>query len=221
MSAILPRVETFATRLVAAEAAAAKGDVDALNQRHFEVDLTNAEQRLKSEREHNAYAGSKPPEGWHLTTGHVFTLGEAYWVCVSPACDMVPAQLGQDRVEVFGERLPFMAVRLHAIKDSKQLTDVTTNRYVFIRVGDSVKTFCFNNPVDSNSAPNWQMLLAGARGQFRDGFAFKVCFTELSKGRLVQRTREATVVAQLRYEYALNLMHRLGGSITRIGLDFV
>lgn len=29
------------------------------------------------------------------------------------------------------------------------------------------------------------------------------------------------VVAQLRYEYALNLVQRLGGTFTRIGLDYV
>ena len=29
------------------------------------------------------------------------------------------------------------------------------------------------------------------------------------------------VIAQLRYEYALNLLQKLGVSMTRIGLDFV
>ncbi len=221
MSTILPRVEIFATKLVAAEANAADGNVDALNQRHFGVDLTKPEQGLMSEREHNAFAGSKPPEGWHLTTGHVFTLGSDYWVCVSPACDMVPTQLGADRIAMFGERLPFMAVRLHAVADAKKLSDVNTNRYVFIRMNAAVKTFCFNNPSDPNSSPNWQMLLAGDRGQFHDGFDFRVFASGQKNGRLVQRRHNARVVGQLRYEYALNLMQRLGGSITRVGLDFV
>jgi hypothetical protein len=36
---------------------------------------------------------------------------------------------------------------------------------------------------------------------------------------LVNATLGAIVVAQLRYEYALSLMHRLDGTQTRVGLD--
>lgn len=38
---------------------------------------------------------------------------------------------------------------------------------------------------------------------------------------MIQTPYSARVVAQLRYEYALNLVQRLGGTLTRIGLDYV
>lgn len=220
LAQIIPRVEGFATALVAAEATACKGDGDSWSHKHFGVNLKNESENVRAEREHNVFAGSKPPDGWHLTTGHVFTMGADYWVCVSPACDTVPKQLGKERVKAFGERLPFMAVRLNPMKDTKPITDVQTNRHVFLRLDGEVKTFCFNDPSDANSAPHWQMLLAGNRGIFRKGFEFRVFGSELKAGRLVQRRRNAKVVGQLRYEYALNLVQRLGASLTRIGLDF-
>ncbi|WP_205930622.1 hypothetical protein, partial [Pseudomonas viridiflava] len=33
--------------------------------------------------------------------------------------------------------------------------------------------------------------------------------------------QKCEVVAQLRYEYALNLLQKLGGHLSRVGLDFV
>ncbi|MER8910330.1 response regulator receiver domain [Mesorhizobium sp. M0854] len=219
MNGILPRVENFAGRLIAAEAKT--GVPETLSKEHFSIDLTNAHEKLKAEYEHNAFVSSKPPEGWHLTTGQVFVVGQDYWVCVSPACDTVPAQLSAGRVALFGERLPFMAVKLIPVADGKVLKDVQTNRYVFLRVAGGVKCFCFNDPSSDASAPAWHMLYAEKRGIFSKDFNFKLSITEKGTRRLLQRKCDAQVVCQLRYEYALNLVQRLGGSLTRIGLDFV
>jgi hypothetical protein len=218
MDGILPRVEDFAARLIEAEAKA--GIPDALSKEHFGVDLSNAQERAKAEQEHNAFVSSKSPEGWHLTTGHVFLVGDDYWICLSPACDTVPTQLSKAKVEAFGERLPFMAVQLVPVEDGPP-KDVHSNRYVFLRVDGIVKCFCFNKPSSPTSAPTWRTLYAEKRGMFSGNFAFKVLLVEKGARGLLQRKRDARVVSQLRYEYALNLVQRLGGALTRIGLDFV
>lgn len=219
MDGILPRVEDFAARLIAAEAAA--GLPEALSKEHFGVDLANAVEKVKAAREHNAFVSSKPPEGWHLTTGHVFVVGEDYWVCLSPACDTVPTQLSAAKLEAFGERLPFMAVKLIPADEAKASKDVHSNRFVFLRIDGEVKSFCFNNPQSDASAPTWRTLYAEKRGMLSESFAFKVLVVERGARGLLQRKRDARVVSQLRYEYALNLVQRLGGSLTRIGLDYV
>lgn len=219
MGGLLPRVENFASRLVEAEASS--GAAIELSKEHFDVDLADAQEQIKSVREHNAYVSSKSPDGWHLTTGHIFKVADDYWVCVSPACDTVPAQLSSVRITAFGERLPFMAVKLHPVGDAKQIKDVQTNRYVFARLGGGVKAFCFNEPSSDMSAPAWHTLFADKRGQFSEGFSFKVFIPEKGRRGMVQRRHAASVVAQLRYEYALNLVQRLGGTLTRIGLDYV
>lgn len=219
MNGILRRVEDFASRLIEAEARA--GGPEELSKEHFNIDLTSPLDQRKAEYEHNAFVSSQPPHGWHLTTGHVFVIDQDYWVCVSPACDTVPAQLSPARVAIFGERLPFMAVKLVPIAEGKTPKDVQTNRYIFLRIADTVKCFCFNNPSNDVSAPGWHMLYADKRGEFSNDFKFEVFVTEKGTRGLKQRKREAQVVSQLRYEYALNLVQRLGGSLTRIGLDFV
>ncbi len=163
----------------------------------------------------------KPPEGWHLTTGHVFTMNGNYWVCLSPACDMVPSQLSATRKTAFGDRLPFMGVRLQTVGDNTIPKDVQSNRFLFLPLNGEVKAFCFNDPSGENSAPTWHTLYAEKKGELGAGFTFIALSTEMGKRRLITHRYPAVVVSQLRYEYALNLMQRLGSSLTRIGLDFV
>lgn len=219
MSAVLPRVEDFAIRLVKAEVES--GSATEICKEHFKVDLQKSEIKLLANREHNAFVCSKTPQGWHLTTGHVFVMENTYWVCLSPACDMVPTQMSPARVTAFGENLPFIAVQLQAVEDGKE-KGIQSNRFVFLQTEKGVKGFCFNNPSADNSAPQWHTLYAAKRGKFVDGtFDFHVLRTGAGVTRpLVSKKFSATVVSQLRYEYALNLMQRLGVSLTRIGLDF-
>jgi hypothetical protein len=84
-----------------------------------------------------------------------------------------------------------------------------------------VKAFCFNDPAGESSAPTWHTLYAEKLGEFGADCTFVALGVEMGKTRMVAHSYPAVVVGQLRYEYALNLMQRLGGSLTRIGLDFV
>lgn len=214
---ILPRVEQFATRLVEAEAAA--GNVEERVQHHFSIDLSRPEPKRRAEREHNAFVCSMPPQGWHLNTGHVFSVGEECWVCLTPACDLVPTQ-GDARAAAYGNRTPFMAVKLHSVEDGKPI-DVNSNLFVFLATTEGVKTFCFNEQHKEANAPTWRTFYAEKRGVFGADFSFKVSSTQPGTRKLLYVVQCATVIAQLRYEYALNLLQRLGTSMTRIGLDFV
>lgn len=219
LAGILPEVDDFATRLVGQESES--GASLEICGAHFEVDLANDKEKLRSEREHNAYVSSKSPSGWHLTTGHIFKVGEDYWVCVSPACDTVPAQLSTARIQVYGDRLPFMAVKLHPVKDDKRLADVQTNRYIFLRLNGGVKAFCYNDPSSDDASPSWYNLLAENKGVFGENFSFNILMPKKTPKQVMYRSVKAEVVSQLRYEYALNFVQRLGGTMTRIGLDYV
>ena len=219
LNTILRRVEKFAEGLIEAEAKAAGQDVDARCKHHFSVDLTKQQSRKIAEREHNAFVSSKAPEGWHLTTGHVFMVDDDYWVCMSPACDLVPGQ-GASRHEDFGGRLPFMAVKLHPVAADGD-HDVSSNLYLFLTLEGDVKKFCFNSPGKDSTAPVWRTFYAERRGLLDKEFAFKVSVMGAGSRRLVATVHTSEVIAQLRYEYALNLLQKLGVSMTRIGLDFV
>lgn len=218
LAGILPGVQGFAGRLVDAEGPG--GDAVALSRTYFGIDLANEATRRRAEREHNAYVSSQPPAGWHLSTGQIFTLGEDFWVCLSPSCDMVPDQMPQEKRERLGTWLPFTAVKLVPVPADRP-RDVSSNRFLFLKGVDDVETFCFNDPSRDTSAPAWYTMYAEGLGALTDDFRFRIILPCRDGDQLVNATLDATVVAQLRYEYALSLMHRLGGSQTRVGLDYV
>ena len=218
METILPHVICFAERLVGDEPE--DSPVVRAGAR-FGVDLYNDDERRQATLFHNAFVCSRQPEGWHLSTGHIFVMDEETWICLSPACDMVPNQISEARVEELGPRLRFMAVRLRPVSGGKLPKDVNSGRYVFWEDGDAVKVFRFN-PHTASSAPDWNVLYAEDRGKFSGSdFRFTAIRIERDEvGRITGVPRDAQVVAQLRYEYALNLVQKLGDSLTRIGLDF-
>ena len=217
MGAVLPGVGEFVLRLIEEEGNA-HDDAVQICKAHFKVNLAAEKNKREATLEHNAFVCSKAPEGWHLTTGHIFVMCDEHWVCLSPACDMVPRPSSR-REKTFGARLQFIAVLLRKIPAGKTLEDIQTNRYVFVRIGGEVKVFCFNEQVES--APQWHALYAEDTGRFsREGFRFDVSRIEQGEAGLIAKTREARVVGQLRYEYALNLIQKLGISLTRVGLDF-
>lgn len=211
------RVEDFANRLVDAEAAVCEPGERC--KEHFSIDLANPDQRKRAAREHNAFVCSQPPQGWHLTTGHVLEIENEHWVCLTPACDLVPSQ-GGERAKAFGSRVPFMAVKLHPVNDGKA-PEVNTNLFVFLNFGEAIKAFGFNAQGKEGAAPLWRTFYAERRGMFGDGFVLKIAMMQPGARRLISVVKPARVVSQLRYEYALNLLQKLGVSMTRIGLDFV
>ena len=215
---ILPNVEEFVADLIKAERST--GDPATICKEHFGVDLSDRTAKELAVLEHNTFVCSMEPTGWHLTAGHVFEMAGEHWLCVSPSCDMVPSQMSPWRKEIVGERIPFIGVILEEFDPRKKPNDISTNRFVFLQRDGEYVGYRFNYPHDS-SAPRWEVLYADNRGQFADG-ELKVTVWRIQKGEstLVAKHHDANVVGQLRYEYALNLIQRLGVSLTRIGLDF-
>lgn len=217
MDAVLSRVDNFAERLILADHRT--GTSIDICKKYFEIDLSKEVEKKRAQRDHNSFVCSKGPTGWHLTTGHIFLLGQDHWVCLSPSCDMIPGQMSADRLGTLGNRIPFIAVKLFPVSDSTALADASSNRYIFIQLNEEVKCFKFNE--NENSAPRWYKLYADNLGKFKgQSFELKIIRTEKGSKKLVTKRQTAKVVSQLRYEYSLNLMHKLGASMTRVGLDF-
>lgn len=174
----------------------------------------------------NCYVSTKPIEGFHLTTGHVLEFTDSddkkeYGICLSPACDMVPGQKTSGWFERLGDHLPFIMVSLSEISISKALEDVSQNIFLFLKISDEIRTFTFNPNGQLKSNPTWEQMFANGNGLLSDKNA------ELTVGRLrsdesnlITVPLKAKIVAQLRYEYAINLLQRLGVSMSRVGLDY-
>lgn len=218
MDAVLPAVEDFGQRLMTRERDCA--DLATLAVRRFAEDIGRDEVRRDALAAHNVLVDSKRPVGWHLVTGHIFTMSGEHWLCASPACDLVPSQARRWQKDAFGKHLPFIAVNLRAISVAKALQDASTNRYIFVRLKEEITAFRFNDVARPDSVPEWHVLYAADGGRFAEGQRFVVVRTKHEKDCLTQTREDAHIVAQLRYEYALNLVQKLGVSLTRIGLEF-
>lgn len=221
LSPITARVGDFAERLISLE----KEQNIPLEvcRQHFKVDLSDEIERIQAMGQHNSVVSTKKPEGWHLTTGHIFHCDDTYWVCTSPACDMVPSQLSAFSRVNYPGCIPFTAICLQPIASLKTAVELANStRVIFIEVDGKIQAFCFNNPGDDSSGPQWTLLFAKEDGQFIPGtYDFRL-IRMISDGteNIIAQLRVAKVVSQLRYEYALNLVQKLGVSMTRIGLDF-
>ncbi|MDR3571142.1 MAG: response regulator receiver domain [Candidatus Pacebacteria bacterium] len=176
----------------------------------------------------NHYYSTKPVDRSHLTTGHVFEVEASgsekdptYWVCLSPACDLVPGQKTGGWKGRLGDHMPFMAVSLTRVTAQLALERINENAFLFVQTGSGIEAFTFYPSADVTSMPAWEQMFAGNGGRFIAGTAtVKVERTREENGSLKTHHSVAKVVCQLRYEYALNLLQRLGGSLSRIGLDF-
>lgn len=214
---VQPSVSAFAKSLVSEETGET---IDDACKDYFGVDLSAPAQKKVAIREHNAFVCSKRVAGHHLATGHIFTADDEYWVCLTPMCDLVPGRKTEKRYGDIGSTLPFVAVRLIDVPGNEVPKAVQSNRYVFLKIGSSVKALGLME--NDGSSPHWFQLYAANQGVF-DPAAKRFQFLRATvgvNGWLGHRTYNATIVAQLRYEYALNLVHKLGSSMTRVGLDF-
>lgn len=184
-------------------------------------------QKIDVHLQMNVHACSKPVEGYHLSTGHVLRIGTEgspyqYWLCLTPACDLEP---GQNEMKGWSKRLgtwlPFKAVRLYSSDAPTALKAATRGYHLFFNEDGKTTIYGFTE-VDNGSAHptlSWEQFFVKDQGRFEGPHMLEVA--SIGKNReLAFDKKPALVVAQLRYEYALNLMQRLGSHLSRVGLDF-
>ncbi|QFY43523.1 hypothetical protein F6R98_13585 [Candidatus Methylospira mobilis] len=179
----------------------------------------------------NSYACSKPIEGHHLTTGHILRIDRSsssseYWLCLTPACDLVPGQ-GNDKgwKKRLGSWLPFKAVRLYSADKTPALKNASRGSHLFLQIENKLNVFGFSENAEGRDVDGqplrWEQLFAAGNGAFNGSNQLEVAYIVDEKGILSHKKYQGVVVAQLRYEYALNLLHRLGSHLSRVGLDFI
>lgn len=175
----------------------------------------------------NCYNSTKPIDGFHLTTGHILELDSGnpekeYWICLSPACDLVPGQKTSGLVGRVKGSMPFTAVQLTKIGEQKAIEDVTHNIYLFLKINNEICTFTFHPSGQLHANPVWEQLIAEKEGKFEaEGKELQIWRPgNYSRKRVTMKKYPARVVTQLQYEYALNLLQRFGATMSRVGLDF-
>ena len=219
LARLLPEVQKFTNDLAVSEVGTGTASIEVIKS-HYGIDLSNDEKRKSAELSHNALVCSQEKRGWHIQTGHIFELAGSLWVCVSPLCDTVPKQIPATQRELQGDRLRFNALKLHKKPKNKLPEKVQSNRYVFLKSDDCIDVYSITE--SSDSMPELGVFFADNEGVFRDDMEFSILRAEENSKskKLFVQSYDTKIIAHLRYEYALNLIHRLGGALTRVGLDF-
>ena len=170
----------------------------------------------------NCHNCSKRVEGTHLSTGHIIRLqsgnSEEYKLCLSPACDLEPEQKrGAGFHKRLGDWMPFTAVSLLSSCFPKALRDAAAGSHLFFKPKSESKIRVFSC-AESLSEP----MFAANQGRFSPDGAWELELARIrgSGSKISSELVTRLVVGQLRYEYALNLLHRLGHHLSRVGLDF-
>ena len=158
---------------------------------------------------------------------------------ISPACDLVPKQRQGDWEDRIGlNHIAFKAIKLH--KDDSQLSTANSkandNDYIFLNIDGKLNFYKF-----SNGNPQWETFYAQDLGVFNSEGEVKeisVNCLRVEVPNVVEKTVEEItkdavaipalkivelkmkVIAELRYEYALNFLQKFGSNQTRVGLGF-
>lgn len=203
---------------------------------HYGVDLADVNQLREAVARYNRHICCLPskqtPDGTdlieQLDSGHIFQFRGAWWVCATPACDL---QLGQTKI-AFSESgnsslRPFTALQLQKVTDLKKLTadHINSGTYCFVEESGKVIGLGAKDPdkdvgEPASSKVTWRSMIAKNAGTITNG---QLCILDikLDGDQIASKDEPATVHAKLRYEYALNFIHRVGGSVSRIGLGYV
>ena len=121
-----------------------------------------------------------------------------------------------------GDWMPLKAVRLYR-SSALHARDSARANHIFLQIENEVMVFGFAEPDDmTDSIPplRWEEFFAERGGGF--SFDAKIVLSRIASvnSDLRFNPTSAIIVAQLRYEYAINLLQRLGAHLSRVGLDF-
>lgn len=184
----------------------------------------------------NAFLCSEVISRHHLRVGSIFrdSAGTTYWVCVTPACDMVPRE-PRPSIDPWAAELdplrPMTALRLKLQLGAERVTALDTasrGRYVFFhdttKAGglDTVLVAACFNLLTGDPNPRLEQMFAADRGRITNGkVALQRCKLSETGESIVIETFECSAVCQLRAPYAERLAHVVGHHLSRIGVNFL
>ena len=233
---LLPEVASYAKELASAFGEDA---VEAVRKGFNGFDLANEDRRIEAVTKQNSFAASKPIGGFHLEFGHILEIDGAYWLCLTPACDMPPTVRRNSEFEPDDLKgcKRFTALRLHKKLCPKEIMTAVKEahraEYVFVNIPStdgSTDAAVFAIAKDRGAAPAFMIMYADNEGRFsHDNFSILVHYVstrgikgeERKRREFILANHTARVCGHLRYEYALHIQAMYAENQSRIGLDYV
>lgn len=223
---LLPNVATFAGQLRKIDDGQ---DINKIVSERFGVDLNDSKVLASAKMGHNAFVGSKPVRSPHLELGHILRIGDDHWVCLTPACDMVPkVHRGRPYDRIEGVKR-FTALKLVPQSAEDGLHAANRGGQIFANIkveGGDTSRLTFAAASQQGASPTWMTMYVQDDGYLPSGsdLACKVSYVSASTNGENStpeiKAVDAVVCGMLRYEYALEIQARFITSQSRIGLDY-
>jgi len=191
-------------------------------------DLAEGGNKLSLYKALNSYVGTKRVNGKWLMTGHVIEWKASdsateLLLCLTPACDLQP-----DRIKDKGwktELAPYLPVKIIRLmpqdNENKALKEITKEPVLALTINGNTAVY---RAAKRGGGVFHEQLFVADQGRFadhKDKMEVEIHRTVLIENKLSTVDQKCEVVTQLRYEYALNFLQRLGQDLTKIGLDYV
>jgi len=180
----------------------------------------------------NAFLCSEAFTRHHLRVGSIFRREDSddYWVCVTPACDMVPRTRSRD-IDPWAFELdparPMLALRLSVRRGAERaLKFAEQGRYLFFRDqstgGNEIVVAAAFNTATGDPNPQLEQMFAADRALVHEGrVVLQRCIREEESNVVALQAISCVVASQLRAPYAERLAHVVGGHLSRIGVNFL
>lgn len=195
-----------------------------INSNFYSGDFSTDQKRNNALDCYNSFVACKRSSGQHLTTGHILEFEGEKWVVLTPACDLVPGRK-KDR-----KYLSFTVAKLNpkSIDNFRHLA--TSGNFIFLPNPSTNKIEAYTIYTSDDAykqSPSYESWLAVDDGRFTkdiDGSAHKLEIYRTNYSGDLPSYDKGEVIRHelpLRYEYALNLLSKIGSHSARIGLDFL
>lgn len=172
----------------------------------------------------NEFVSSEPCPDGPMTPGVIFrevSSTERYWLCTSPACDLIP---GQNRRGWEGQLKPLRFISMARLQPSRNiaaigqaLDDATQGRHLF--VVEKEKPIVLEVMGSESRQMDLEMALLENDALVKDG-GFAGHLISVESGMPALKHKKFVTVAKLRSDYANRLLAQVGHQRSRIGVDF-
>ncbi|EAB6710142.1 hypothetical protein DU754_10040 [Salmonella enterica subsp. enterica] len=208
------------------------------------IEKSTLDDELEQIKHANCFSCSKKITAHHLVTGHILEFNKNHWLCLTPMCDLVPGQkngnnlLSVTLVKMYDAKVALNNTRENMQKELKldslpiinddeatrQILNYSTqNNLLFIQpeLDSKIHILSFTVGLDGKANPKVMDCYVEKQGIFSEEKKVILKYAEPTDNEMNVTSVEAKIIAELRYEYALNLLGRLGVSKSRVGLDFI
>ena len=179
----------------------------------------------------NTFNDSIPIDGYHLVTGHILRSASGnFYLVVTPACDLVPGRSDIPTVGVTLLQLYDIQGALTKNGEGKISKEILINRIrefatskkiIFIDVDGKICIFSTIVNLYGNASPKCKNVLVAQQGIWcSQDKTLQVYESDTSVMPPQYNDSIYSVVAQLRYEYALHNLSMVGEHVSRVGLGY-